>query len=98
MVYCQSCPLCCRQDRHVGQRERRLVRRLQQRSDGVVWLGYDNADGKRRTLGGGATGGGVAVPIFEPVIEAAWAHVVPKTALAPPSSEADLSGIVAIPI
>jgi penicillin-binding protein 1A len=41
----------------------------------AVWLGYDNADGKRRTLGGGATGGGVAVPIFEPVIEAAWAHV-----------------------
>src|SRR3954471_11952246 len=26
-----------------------------------VWLGYDNATGKRRTLGGGATGGGVAV-------------------------------------
>jgi penicillin-binding protein 1A len=26
----------------------------------AVWLGYDNADGKRRTLGGGATGGGVA--------------------------------------
>jgi penicillin-binding protein 1A len=40
----------------------------------AVWLGYDNAD-KRRTLGGGATGGGVAVPIFEPVIEAVWAHV-----------------------
>jgi hypothetical protein len=34
-------------------------------------LGYDNADGKRQTLGGGATGGGAAVPIFEPVIEAA---------------------------
>ena len=40
----------------------------------AVWLGYDNADGKRRTLGGGATGGGVAVPIFEPVIQAVWAH------------------------
>ena len=26
----------------------------------AVWLGYDNADGKRRTLGGGATGGDVA--------------------------------------
>jgi membrane carboxypeptidase/penicillin-binding protein len=34
----------------------------------AVWLGYDNSDGKRRTLGGGSTGGGVAVPIFEPPI------------------------------
>src|SRR5438445_12388792 len=54
----------------------------------AVWIGYDNADGKRRTLGGGATGGGVAVPIFEPVIQAVWAHVTPRTALAPPSPEA----------
>ena len=54
----------------------------------AVWLGYDNADGKRRTLGGGATGGGVAVPIFEPIIQAVWAHVAPRTALAPPSAEA----------
>jgi membrane carboxypeptidase/penicillin-binding protein len=53
----------------------------------AVWLGYDNADGKR-TLGGGATGGGVAVPIFEPVIEAAWAYTKPRVALAPPSPEA----------
>src|SRR5690606_19561932 len=29
----------------------------------AVWVGYDNADGKRRTLGGGSTGGGLAVPI-----------------------------------
>ena len=50
----------------------------------AVWVGYDNADGKRRTLGGGATGGGVAVPIFEPIIQAVWAHAAPKTALAPP--------------
>jgi penicillin-binding protein 1A len=57
----------------------------------AVWLGYDNADGKRRTLGGGATGGGVAVPIFEPVIEAVWAHVAAKTALALPSAEAKRS-------
>src|ERR1700724_448096 len=35
----------------------------------AVWLGYDNAVGKRRTLGGGSTGGGVAVPIFETVIQ-----------------------------
>ncbi len=54
----------------------------------AVWLGYDNSDGKRRTLGGGSTGGGVAVPIFEPVIQAVWAHVAPRTALAPPSPEA----------
>ena len=54
----------------------------------AIWLGYDNADGKRRTLGSGSTGGGVAVPIFEPVIQAVWAHVVPKARLAPPSPEA----------
>jgi 1A family penicillin-binding protein len=54
----------------------------------AVWIGYDNSGGKRRTLGGGVTGGGVAVPIFEPVIQAVWAHVAPKTALAPPSAEA----------
>jgi membrane peptidoglycan carboxypeptidase len=59
----------------------------------AVWVGYDNADGKRRTLGGGATGGGVAVPIFEPVIRAMWNDIAPRTALAPPSPEAkrDLS-------
>jgi membrane peptidoglycan carboxypeptidase len=54
----------------------------------AVWIGYDNAGGKRRTLGGGATGGAVAVPIFEPVIQAVWANVAPKAALAPPSPEA----------
>ena len=55
----------------------------------AVWIGYDNADGKRRTLGGGSTGGGVAVPIFEPVMQAVWANVAPKAALAPPSPEAN---------
>ncbi len=54
----------------------------------AVWIGYDNAAGKRRTLGGGATGGGVAVPIFTPVIQAAWSYVTPRTTLAPPSPEA----------
>ena len=54
----------------------------------AVWVGYDNADGKRRTLGGGSTGGHVAVPIFESVIQAVWEQVAPKAALAPPSSEA----------
>ena len=54
----------------------------------AVWIGYDNADGKRRTLGGGSTGGAVAVPIFEPIIKAVWSNVAPKTVLAPPSPEA----------
>ena len=54
----------------------------------AVWLGYDNADGQRRTLGSGATGGGVAVPIFEPIIQAVWTYAEPKNALAPPSPDA----------
>ena len=54
----------------------------------AVWVGYDNADGKRRTLGGGATGGHTAAPIFEPIMQAVWAHVALRTALAPPSAEA----------
>ena len=29
-----------------------------------------------------------AVPIFEPVMQAVWAHVIPKAALAPPSPDA----------
>jgi penicillin-binding protein 1A len=53
----------------------------------AVWIGYDNAGSKRRTLGGGATGGGVAVPIFEPVMRAVWNDVTPRTALAPPSPD-----------
>jgi membrane carboxypeptidase/penicillin-binding protein len=54
----------------------------------AVWVGYDNADGKRRTLGRGATGGSVAVPIFAPIMQAAWTHYAPRTALAPASKEA----------
>ncbi len=54
----------------------------------AVWVGYDNADGKRRTLGGGSTGGGLAFPIFTPGIQAVWSNVTPRTALAPPSPEA----------
>jgi membrane carboxypeptidase/penicillin-binding protein len=53
----------------------------------AVWIGYDNASGKRRTLGGGSTGGHIAVPIFEPVMQAVWNHIAPRGALAPPSSE-----------
>jgi penicillin-binding protein 1A len=54
----------------------------------AIWVGYDNADGARRTLGGGQTGGSVALPIFEPIIQAVWAHHSAKTVLSPPSSEA----------
>ena len=53
----------------------------------AVWVGYDNKRGKR-TLGSGQTGGKVAVPIFEPIMQAVWAHEAPRTALSPPSPEA----------
>ena len=62
-----------------------------------VWVGYDNADGKRRTLGGGQTGAKVAIPIFEPMMQAVWANYAPKTALAPPSLVAQRQ-LVAVPI
>ena len=54
----------------------------------VVWVGYDNADGSRKTLGRGQTGGHVSVPIAAAILQAAWANGVPKTALRGPSSEA----------
>jgi penicillin-binding protein 1A len=53
-----------------------------------VWVGYDNADGRRRTLGAGQTGGHVAVPIFEQIVEATWADYAHKAPLNPPSPEA----------
>jgi penicillin-binding protein 1A len=53
-----------------------------------VWVGYDNADGKRRTLGGGQTGGRVAVPIFDQIVQAVWANYAPRTPLNGPSPEA----------
>ena len=52
----------------------------------VVWVGYDNADGTRKTLGRGQTGGHVAVPIAGSLFQAAWANGVAKTPLAPPSA------------
>ncbi len=61
----------------------------------AIWVGYDNAEGKRRTLGSGQTGAKVAVPIFEPIIQAAWAYHSSKTALNGPSPEA-LSQLVAV--
>jgi membrane carboxypeptidase/penicillin-binding protein len=63
----------------------------------AVWVGYDNADGKRRTLGRGQTGAKVAIPIFEPILEAAWAHHAPKAPLSPPSPQAARQ-LVAMPI
>jgi 1A family penicillin-binding protein len=62
-----------------------------------VWIGYDNADGKRRTLGGGQTGGKVAVPIFQSIIESVWANYAKKEPLAPPSPEAKRF-MIALPI
>jgi penicillin-binding protein 1A len=54
----------------------------------VVWVGYDNANGQRRTLGDGETGAQVAIPIFQSIIQAVWASYAPPTVLSPPSSEA----------
>src|SRR6516225_8127167 len=55
----------------------------------AVWVGYDNADRKRRTLGSSETGASVALPIFEPIIEAIWTRkIAPKAALSGPSAEA----------
>lgn len=62
----------------------------------AVWVGYDNKRG-RRTLGGGQTGGKVAVPIFEPIMQAVWKVHAPQTALRGPSPEASRQ-LVALPI
>jgi penicillin-binding protein 1A len=62
-----------------------------------VWVGYDNADGKRRTLGGGQTGAKVAIPIFEPIMQAVWAKYAPKKALSGPSEVAGRQ-MAAVPI
>ena len=50
----------------------------------AVWVGYDNGDGKRRSLGG-VDGARVALPIFKPVIEDVWSDgIAPKTPLSGP--------------
>ncbi len=55
----------------------------------AVWVGYDNGNGKRRSLGERATGARVALPIFARIIAAVWADdVAPKTPLSGPSSRA----------
>jgi membrane carboxypeptidase/penicillin-binding protein len=55
----------------------------------AVWVGYDNGDGKRRSLGSNATGARVALPIFQPILESIWAeHIAPKAPLNGPSPDA----------
>src|SRR5690242_21711681 len=45
----------------------------------AVWVGYDNGDGKRRSLGSTETGARLALPIFEPIINAIWSeNIAPK--------------------
>src|SRR4029077_6245963 len=63
----------------------------------AIWVGYDNAEGKRRTLGGGESGAEVALPIFAPIVEASWSTYAPKTPLRPPSPEAQRQ-LIALPI
>ncbi len=47
-----------------------------------VWVGYDNGNenGKKRILGGGGTGGGLAAPIAKGVFEESF-KIYPKTSL-----------------
>ena len=62
----------------------------------VIWVGYDNAKGKR-TLGSGQSGSRVSLPIFERIIKAVWSDVAPQTPLPRPSPEA-ARHLVALPI
>jgi penicillin-binding protein 1A len=63
----------------------------------AVWVGYDNGDGTRRSLGG-VDGARVALPIFKPIIEDIWAdNIAPKVPLAGPSPEAQAQ-LVDLPI
>jgi len=63
----------------------------------AVWVGHDNADGKRRTLGRGQTGAKVAAPIFKDILEAAWTNGIPREPLSPPSPQAARQ-LIALPI
>jgi membrane carboxypeptidase/penicillin-binding protein len=55
----------------------------------AVWVGYDNGDGKRRSLGPSATGARVALPIFAPIMQAIWSEgIAAKAPLSGPSKEA----------
>ena len=64
----------------------------------AVWVGYDNGDGKRRSLGSTETGARVALPIFEPIINAIWSEkIAPKAPLSGPSPEAQ-AHLIDLPI
>jgi penicillin-binding protein 1A len=62
----------------------------------AVWVGYDNAKGKK-TLGQGQAGSKVALPIFESIMKAVWADYAPQVALPAPSPEASRR-LIALPI
>jgi membrane carboxypeptidase/penicillin-binding protein len=61
-----------------------------------VWVGYDNAKGKR-TLGPQQAGSRVALPIFERIIKAVWSEYAPQRPLPGPSPEA-ARHLVSLPI
>jgi penicillin-binding protein 1A len=63
----------------------------------AVWVGYDNGNGKKRSLGG-VDGARVSLPIFQPIIDDVWADdVAPKAPLAGPTPEAQRQ-LVDLPI
>jgi membrane peptidoglycan carboxypeptidase len=61
-----------------------------------VWVGYDNAKGKR-TLGHGQTGSRAALPIFERIMKAVWQDYAPQVPLPGPGPAA-ARHLVALPI
>jgi penicillin-binding protein 1A len=64
----------------------------------AVWVGYDNGGGKRRSLGSTETGARLALPIFEPIINAVWSeNIAPKAPLSGPSAEAQ-AHLIDLPI
>jgi penicillin-binding protein 1A len=64
----------------------------------AVWVGYDNGDGKRRSLGSTETGARLALPIFEPILNAIWSqNIAPKAPLSGPSPEAQ-AHLIDLPI
>src|SRR5262249_39055559 len=62
----------------------------------ALWVGYDNAEA-RRTLGSGQTGAKVALPMFEPILQAASEAQAPQTALSGPAP-GPMRGLVAVSI
>src|SRR5580658_3763413 len=55
----------------------------------AVWVGYDDGDCNRRSLGPSEDGAKVALPIFQPIIESVWAdNIAPREPLSGPTPEA----------